>query len=50
MKKWHYHTPSGSNGSIEEENLNELVQNGTLKSSTFVWSSSRHHPRAAQLA
>ena len=39
MKKWHYHTPSGSNGSIEEENLNELVQNGTLKSSTFVWSS-----------
>jgi uncharacterized protein (TIGR00266 family) len=39
MKKWHYHTPSGSNGSIEEENLNELVQNGTLKSNTFVWCS-----------
>lgn len=39
MKKWHYHTPSGSNGTADEENLSELVLSGTLKADTFVWSS-----------
>lgn len=39
MKKWHYHTPSGSNGNADEENLSELVQSGTIKSDTFVWTS-----------
>jgi uncharacterized protein (TIGR00266 family) len=38
MKKWHYHTPSGSNGTSDEENLSELVLSGTLKADTFVWS------------
>lgn len=39
MTQWHYHTPSGSNGSTAEENLTELVENGTLKADTFVWKS-----------
>lgn len=38
MKDWHYQMASGSTGSATEENLNELVSNGTLKSETFVWS------------
>ena len=37
MTQWHYHTPSGSNGNTAEENLAELVENGTLKADTFVW-------------
>lgn len=37
MTEWHYHTPSGSNGTIAEENLVELVSNGTLRPETFVW-------------
>ncbi len=37
MKTWHYHTPSGSNGNCDEENLTELVNSGTLKADTFVW-------------
>jgi uncharacterized protein (TIGR00266 family) len=37
MKKWTYHTPSGSNGSVDEENLNELVQSGTIKHDTLMW-------------
>ena len=37
MTEWHYHTPSGSNGTTAEENLVELVGNGTLHAETFVW-------------
>ncbi len=38
MKQWTYHTPSGSNGSADEENLNELVLSGTITRDTLVWS------------
>lgn len=37
MNEWHYHTPSGSNGSTAQENLNELASSGTLKADTLVW-------------
>lgn len=37
MTEWHYHTLSGSNGTTSQENLAELVSNGTLKAETFVW-------------
>lgn len=37
MKKWHYHTSSGSNGTVDEENLNELVACGTIKQDTYIW-------------
>lgn len=37
MTEWHYHTPSGSNGTTSEENLAELVGSGNLKADTFVW-------------
>jgi len=37
MKTWHYHSASGSTASTSEENLNELIESGTITASTVVW-------------
>lgn len=37
MKTWHYHSASGSTASTSEENLNELIESGTITSATFMW-------------
>lgn len=38
MKTWHYHNGTGSNASTSEENLQELVEAGTITSQTLLWS------------
>lgn len=37
MKTWHYHGSSGSTASTPEENLNELVEGGTITPQTLMW-------------